>query len=64
MVIRSPDCNAFEFVAVASRRAHQLLRGCTARVPGTHKPTTLAQLEVVAGKVAADPITLPSTDKR
>jgi DNA-directed RNA polymerase subunit K/omega len=48
---RSATSNAFEFVAVASLRAHQLRRGCIQRVPGDHKLTTLAQMEIVAGKV-------------
>ena len=52
MIHRSPTSNAFEFVAVAALRTHQLKRGCTQRVPGEHKQTTLAQMEIVAGKVA------------
>jgi DNA-directed RNA polymerase subunit K/omega len=51
MINRSAASNAFEFVAIASLRAHQLRRGCVQRVPGDHKLTTLAQMEVVAGKV-------------
>ena len=51
MVHRSPASNAFEFVALAAQRTHQLRRGCTQRVPGDHKQTTLAQMEVVAGKI-------------
>jgi DNA-directed RNA polymerase subunit K/omega len=43
--------NAFEVVAIAMLRAQQLMRGCVARVPGTHKATTMAQLEIAAGKV-------------
>jgi DNA-directed RNA polymerase subunit K/omega len=41
----------FEFVAVASARARQLLRGCTPRTDGSAKPARLAQLEVKRGKV-------------
>lgn len=43
--------NAFEFVAIASARAKQLLRGCTPRVEGSAKPARLAQQEVLAGTV-------------
>jgi DNA-directed RNA polymerase subunit K/omega len=52
MVHRSMVCNSFEFVAIASLRAHQLRRGCIPRVPGEHKATTLAQMEVAAGKIS------------
>jgi DNA-directed RNA polymerase subunit K/omega len=52
MINRSAASNAFEFVAVAALRTHQLRRGCIQRVPGNHKSTTLAQMEIVAGKVA------------
>ena len=51
MVNRSPLANSFEFVIIASLRAQQLQRGCIQRVLGAHKFTTLAQMEVVAGKV-------------
>lgn len=43
--------NAFEFVAVASARAKQLLEGCTPRVEGSPKPARRAQEEVLAGAV-------------
>ena len=43
--------NAFEFVTVAGARARQLLRGCTPRSEGSHKPARLAQKEVQEGKV-------------
>jgi DNA-directed RNA polymerase subunit K/omega len=52
MVNRSPLCNSFEFVMIASLRSQQLQRGCTPRVSGNHKRTTIAQMEIVAGKVA------------
>ena len=52
MVNRSPLCNSFEFVTVAALRNQQLQRGCTPRVGGNHKRTTIAQMEIVAGKVA------------
>ena len=54
MVNRPKDTNVFEFVIIASLRAKQLMSGCTPRVPGAFKRTTLALLEVSAGKVAAD----------
>lgn len=46
--------NAFEFVAVASARARQLLRGCAPRVATSEaaaKPVRVAQQEVLAGLV-------------
>jgi DNA-directed RNA polymerase subunit K/omega len=52
MVNRSPLCNSFEFVMIAALRSHQLQRGCTPRVSGNHKRTTIAQMEIVAGKVS------------
>ena len=52
MVSRAPESNVFEYVIVAALRAQQLMRGCVARVPGVHKATTMAQLEIAAGKVA------------
>jgi DNA-directed RNA polymerase subunit K/omega len=51
MIHRSPASNSFEFVAVAALRTHQLRRGCTPRVAGDHKQTTIAQMEIVAGKI-------------
>ena len=44
--------NAFEFVTVASARAHQLLRGCTPKVDGSPKPARRALQEVAQGAVA------------
>jgi len=44
----------FQFVVLASLRAVQLTRGCTPRVTGVHKRTTMAQLEVAQGKVIED----------
>jgi DNA-directed RNA polymerase subunit K/omega len=44
--------NAFEFVTVASARAHQLLRGCTPKVAGSPKPARRALQEVAQGTVA------------
>jgi DNA-directed RNA polymerase subunit K/omega len=43
--------NAFEFVALASARAHQLLRGCTPKVEGSPKPARRALQEVAQGAV-------------
>ena len=51
MINRSPLSNSFEFVVIAALRTQQLQRGCSQRVLGTHKLTTLAQMEIVAGKV-------------
>ena len=43
----------FEFVAVASARAKQLLQGCTPRVEDVAvKPARIAQREVEAGHVS------------
>jgi DNA-directed RNA polymerase omega subunit len=41
----------FEFVTVASKRAKQLLNGCTPRVEGSAKPARRALQEVTAGAV-------------
>ena len=51
MINRSPLTNSFEFVIIAALRTQQLQRGCIQRVLGAHKFTTLAQMEIVAGKV-------------
>jgi hypothetical protein len=56
MVHRPPEYSAFEFAVVSGLRAAQLFRGCTARVDGVYKRTTMAQLEVAAGKVAKSTI--------
>jgi hypothetical protein len=51
-VIRPPkEIGAFEFVVLARLRVVQLMRGCTPRIEGDFKTTTIAQLEVAAGKV-------------
>lgn len=49
--INNPE-SRFEFVAVASARAHQLLRGCLPKVEGSAQPARRAQQEVAAGFVA------------
>lgn len=43
--------NAFEFVVLASLRVRQLVDGCTPRVEGPGKHTTIAQREIRAGKI-------------
>ena len=50
---------SFEFVAVASLRVAQLMRGCTPRVNASHSTAMTAQLEVAEGKVT--PIARPSS---
>jgi hypothetical protein len=42
---------AFEFSVLSGLRAAQLHRGCTARVPVSHKMTVMAQHEVAGLKV-------------
>jgi len=54
MIHRSASENSFEFVIVASLRAAQLMRGCTARVPPSPKAVVTAQREVAEGKVRAE----------
>lgn len=49
-----PGGNAFESVIVAVLRSAQLRRGCTPRVPKSHRWILTAQLEVAAGKVRAE----------
>jgi DNA-directed RNA polymerase omega subunit len=52
MIDRSKLTNSFEFVVTAGARARQLMAGSTPRVTvGDHKKTTVAQREVVTGKV-------------
>ena len=52
MVARPAHMNAYEFVAVAALRAQQLIAGCTPRLAGEYAVTTMAQMEVAAGRVA------------
>jgi DNA-directed RNA polymerase subunit K/omega len=54
---RPYDSNAYEFVVIASRRAHQLMAGCIPLMTGVHKATTMAQMEVAAGKIVRIPAT-------
>ena len=49
------DVGKFEFVRLSSLRAAQLIRGCTARVAGPGKMTTIAQREIAEGKVIGLP---------
>jgi DNA-directed RNA polymerase subunit K/omega len=37
---------------VSALRAQQLMKGCVPHFDGTHKATTMAQMEVSAGKIA------------
>jgi DNA-directed RNA polymerase subunit K/omega len=62
MVNRPQALNSFEFIAVAALRTAQLMRGCVPRVPAGHKPTTTAQLEILAGKVFKTPLVAPVSD--
>lgn len=48
---RSTLMNSFEFVVVAGARARQLMRGAVPRVEDRRKSTTIAQREVIEGKV-------------
>ena len=54
MTIRPSHVNAYEFAVVSALRAQQLLAGCTPRLPGTHRATTMAQMEVAGGCVVRD----------
>jgi DNA-directed RNA polymerase subunit K/omega len=51
MIRRPYKMGAFEFVAIAARRAAQLARGCRPRVEGDHSTAVLARREVAEGKV-------------
>jgi hypothetical protein len=51
VIQRPPGIGAFQFVILATLRAGQLIRGCTPRVDGMHKPIMTAQFEVAEGKV-------------
>ena len=52
MTFGAPGVGKFEFVKLSALRTAQLMRGCTPRVATGGKLTTLAQLEVAAGKVS------------
>jgi len=63
MIARRPyDSNAYEFVVIASRRAHQLMAGCIPTLAGVHKATTMAQMEVAAGNIVRVPATSADVD--
>jgi DNA-directed RNA polymerase omega subunit len=49
-----PNASRFEFVTVASHRAHQLLQGCTPRVEAALKPARTALREVQAGAIVGE----------
>jgi len=49
-----PPTSRFEFVAMASARAHQLLKGCRPKVEGAHKTARMAQREVKSGALWTD----------
>jgi DNA-directed RNA polymerase subunit K/omega len=51
MIDRSKLPNAFEFVAIASARAKQLLQGCVPKVQEEVKAAKTAQREVLTGAV-------------
>ena len=51
MIQRPATSNPFEFVRIAALRTAQLVKGCTSRVPASHRPVLTAQLEVAAGKI-------------
>ncbi|HEY8550898.1 MAG TPA: DNA-directed RNA polymerase subunit omega [Vicinamibacterales bacterium] len=53
----TPTGSRFEFVAMASARAKQLLEGCRPRVAGSGKPARIAQREVQTGALWQDPAT-------
>jgi DNA-directed RNA polymerase subunit K/omega len=48
--INNPE-SRFEFVSIASARAHQLLRGCLPKTDGSAQPARRAQQEVAQGLV-------------
>jgi DNA-directed RNA polymerase subunit K/omega len=43
--------NAYELAVLSGLRAHQLMAGSVPRLAGVHKATTMARMEVAAGKV-------------
>jgi DNA-directed RNA polymerase subunit K/omega len=57
---RPSHIGAFEFVVIASLRAEQLMRGCTPKIPTSHKHTVTAQREVAQGKVTGERDALPA----
>ena len=51
MVNRPREMEAFEYVVVSVLRAQQLMKGCIPHLDGQHRATTMAQMEVSAGKI-------------
>ena len=62
MITLPEDANSFEFARVASLRAAQLMRGCTALVERATKHTVTAQREVADGRVSRIPLVAGSAD--
>ena len=60
MISRPPHLNAYEFAVVAALRAQQLMTGCTPRLSGEHGATTMAQMEVAAGRITRADATGPT----
>lgn len=63
-MIQHPGIGTFEFIILSSLRAAQLMRGCTPRIPTTHKRMMTAQLEVAAGEIVRSPPTVPPMGPR
>ena len=60
MTFDSAEMGKFEFIVLSSPRAAQLIKGCTPRVPASHKRTTTALHEVAGGKVIGIPRVPPA----
>ena len=59
MIHQPEGVGTFEFIVISSLRAAQLMRGCTPRVPSTHKRIVTAQMEVAAGAVVGERVVPP-----
>ena len=55
MTFDSAEMGKFEFIVLSSLRVAQVIKGCTPRVPASHKRTTTALHEVAGGKVIGIP---------
>jgi DNA-directed RNA polymerase subunit K/omega len=55
MTFDSSTIGRFELARLASLRAAQLMRGCVPFLPASHKRTTTARREVLAGLVLGLP---------
>jgi DNA-directed RNA polymerase subunit K/omega len=64
MTVRPPHLNAYEFVVVSALRAQQLQAGCTPRLLGTHRATTMAQMEVAGGYIARADVEAPAGGRK